>query len=321
MALIHTALGALPVLTNPLFPSPPPNVTEGSRLSQAFNVAGGSLYTVQVNYNFITNEFPNQGVDDVFRAIVTSPSGTATQLALESRLTSAFQTSSEVTTVSKASRRSVRPRTTAAPASAANTQWVPETSGTASLSCDVCDRDDTIFRLGRPGGRGGRRAGSPAVLPPPRGQPGPQRHRSAAATRPRDPDLRLAHGGLLRRACDAGRPPAARDRQQPDRAVEPGGRDAGRSLEHVLDRSAGPSRRGRLHLRRRGRPDVRSLRHHRRPRSGDRPDPRHAPPPPAFGFAPRHLQCHRSAPFRPYAWTTPCWRRARRSSRSGTAAT
>ncbi len=145
MALIHTALGALPVLTNPLFPSPPPNVTEGSRLSQAFNVAGGSLYTVQVNYNFITNEFPNQGVDDVFRAIVTSPSGTATQLALESRLTSAFQTSSEVTTVLGFTTLGAPQNHGRTGFKTVNTQWVPETSGTATLSFDVFDRDDTIF--------------------------------------------------------------------------------------------------------------------------------------------------------------------------------
>ena len=52
----------------PPVPAPrPANVTQGGRVSQAFTVAGGSLYTVQVNYNFITNEFPSQFVDDIFR--------------------------------------------------------------------------------------------------------------------------------------------------------------------------------------------------------------------------------------------------------------
>jgi hypothetical protein len=145
MALIHTALGALPALNNPLFPSPPPNVTEGGRLSQAFNVTGGGLYTVQVNYNFITNEFPSQGVDDVFRAIVTSPSGAATQLALESRLTSAFQTSSEVTTVLGFTTLGAPENHGRTGFKTVNTQWVPEISGAATLSFDVFDRGDTIF--------------------------------------------------------------------------------------------------------------------------------------------------------------------------------
>ena len=90
MALIHTATGALSVPGNPLFPTPPTNVTQGSRLSQAFSVTGNSLYTVQVNYNFITNEFPSQSVDDIFRARITSPGGATTELATESRLSSAF---------------------------------------------------------------------------------------------------------------------------------------------------------------------------------------------------------------------------------------
>ena len=98
MALIHSATGALSVPANPtLFPSAPANVTQGSRLSQAFSVTGGGLYTIAVNYNFITNEFPTQSVDDPFRSYVISPSGVLTQIAAESRLTSTFQTSSEVT--------------------------------------------------------------------------------------------------------------------------------------------------------------------------------------------------------------------------------
>ena len=145
MALIHTAQGALSVPGNPLFPSPPANVTEGGRVSQAFTVAGGSLYTVQVNYNFITNEFPSQGVDDIFRAIVTSPSGTATQLAVESRLTSAFQTSSEATTVLGFTTLGAPQNHGVTGFKTVNTQWVPETTGTATLSFDVFDRGDTIF--------------------------------------------------------------------------------------------------------------------------------------------------------------------------------
>ena len=111
-------------------------------MSQAFNVAGGSLYTVQVNYNFITNEFPSQSVDDIFRALVTSPSGTITQLAQETRLTSSFVTSSEVTTALGFSTSGSHGRTGF---KTVNTQWVPETSGAATLSFDVFDRGDTIF--------------------------------------------------------------------------------------------------------------------------------------------------------------------------------
>jgi len=143
MALIHTATGALSVSGNPaLFPSPPTNVTQGSRLSQAFSVTGGSLYTIQVNYNFITNEFPTQTVDDIFRARVSSPSGEITQLAQETRLTSTFQTSSEVSTTLGFATSSSHGRTGF---KQVTTQWVPETSGTATLSFDVFDRGDTIF--------------------------------------------------------------------------------------------------------------------------------------------------------------------------------
>jgi FecR protein len=149
MALLHTATGALSVSGNPgLFPSPPTNtagvvdVTEGSRLSQGFSVAGGSLYTIKVNYNFITNEFPTQSVDDPFRSYVISPSGTMTQLAFESRLTSAFQTSSEVSTTLGFTASSSHGLTGF---KQVTTQWVPETSGTATLSFDVFDRGDTIF--------------------------------------------------------------------------------------------------------------------------------------------------------------------------------
>jgi len=144
MALIHTA-GGLSVGANPgLFPSPPTNVNQGSRLSQAFSVSGGTLYTIQVNYNFITNEFPTQSVDDIFRARVSSPSGVITPLAQETRLTSTFQTSSEAmsalgftTTASTPHGRTGFKQVI--------TQWVPETSGTATLSFDVFDRGDTIF--------------------------------------------------------------------------------------------------------------------------------------------------------------------------------
>ena len=144
MALIHTAaLGALSVAASPgLFPSPPTNVTQGARLSQAFTVAGGSLYTVQVNYNFITNEFPTQSVDDIFRARVTSPDGAITDLAQETRLTSSFVTSSEVSTTLGFTTSSSHGRTGF---KTVTTQWVPETSGTATLSFDVFDRGDEIF--------------------------------------------------------------------------------------------------------------------------------------------------------------------------------
>ncbi|HJR00778.1 MAG TPA: FecR family protein [Methylomirabilota bacterium] len=141
MALIHTANGALSVPGNPLFPAPPANVTQGSRLSQAFNVTGNGLYTVQVKYNFITNEFPTQSVDDIFRALITSPGGATTQLATESRLTSAFTNVPGSTTlgfVADSPHGETGFKTV-------TTQWVPESSGPATLSFDVFDRSDTIF--------------------------------------------------------------------------------------------------------------------------------------------------------------------------------
>src|SRR5258705_10361637 len=143
MALIHTATGALSVPGNPtLFPSAPANVTQGSRLSQAFSVTGGGLYTIAVNYNFITNEFPPQPVDDPFRSYVSSPSGVLTQIAAESRLTSTFQPSSEVTNTLGFATSSSHGRTGF---KQVVTQWVPETSGSATLNFDVFDRGDTIF--------------------------------------------------------------------------------------------------------------------------------------------------------------------------------
>jgi len=149
MALLHTGAGALSVASNPnLFPGAPIGVNEGSRLSQSFNVAGGSLLTIKVSYNFLTNEFPSQSVDDIFRVRATDPSGTTSQLALESRLTSVFQTSSEVintlgfTTPSFPTSSTEHGRTGF---KLLNVQWVPEGSGVATLSFDVFDRGDPIY--------------------------------------------------------------------------------------------------------------------------------------------------------------------------------
>ena len=149
MALLHTGAGALSVASNPnLFPGAPIGVNEGSRLSQSFNVAGGSLLTIKVSYNFLTNEFPSQSVDDIFRVRATDPSGTTSQLALESRLTSVFQTSFEVintlgfTTPSFPTSSTEHGRTGF---KLLNVQWVPEGSGVATLSFDVFDRGDPIY--------------------------------------------------------------------------------------------------------------------------------------------------------------------------------
>ena len=147
MALIHTAAGALSVPENPgLFPSPPTNVTQGSRLSQSFNVVGGSLFTIRVNYNFITNEYPDQFVDDIFRVRVTDPSGVTSQLALESRSTSVFEPSSEVTnTLGFTTPRAPSTEHGRTGFKLLNVQWVPEGSGVATLSFDVFDRGDEIY--------------------------------------------------------------------------------------------------------------------------------------------------------------------------------
>ncbi len=149
MALIHTAQGALSVAQNPnLFSNAPANVTQGSRLTQSFDVTGGTLFTISGYFNFVTNEFPSQSVDDVARVGVTDPSGITTQLAFESRQTSVFQTSSEVA-------NALGFATLGAPANHGttgfkllNAQWVPEGSGVATLGFDVFDRSDTIFDSG-----------------------------------------------------------------------------------------------------------------------------------------------------------------------------
>ncbi|MGH8952121.1 MAG: hypothetical protein ACRDX9_11910, partial [Acidimicrobiia bacterium] len=149
MALIHTGADARWVSENPkLFPGAPANVTEGSRLSQSFNVEAGSLFTIKVNYNFISNEFPpppTPTFDDVFRVRITDPSGATNQLAFESRFTSDFQSSSEVASATgfttSASHGQTGFKTLAM-------QWVPETSGSATLSFDVFDRRDTAFDSG-----------------------------------------------------------------------------------------------------------------------------------------------------------------------------
>jgi hypothetical protein len=150
MALIHTGTDALTVSANPaLFPGAPANVTQGSRLSQSFSVEGGSLFTIKVNYNFISNEFPDQGVDDVFRVRVADPSGATSQLAFESRSTSTFQASSEVVSVLGFS--TPHPPSTLHGRTGfklLTTQWVPETSGSAVLSFDVFNRFDTIYDSG-----------------------------------------------------------------------------------------------------------------------------------------------------------------------------
>ena len=147
MALIHTGVGALPVSSG-VFPSPPTGVSEGSRLAQSFTVEGGSLFTVRLNYNFVTNEFPSQSVDDIFRVRVTDPSAITTTLATESRLTSSFQSSSEVINTLDfitPSFPGVSAEHGATGFKLLNVQWVPEGSGVATLSFDVFDRGDTIY--------------------------------------------------------------------------------------------------------------------------------------------------------------------------------
>ena len=143
MALIHTGAGALPAAQ---LPGAPAGVSEGSRLTQSFNVVGGSLLTVRVNYNFISNEFPDQNVNDIFRVRVTDPSGATEQLALESRATSTFTASPEVT--STLGFTTPRPPSTNHGRTGfklLNTQWVPEGSGVAALIFDVFDQSDTIY--------------------------------------------------------------------------------------------------------------------------------------------------------------------------------
>ncbi|MBI3108732.1 MAG: FecR domain-containing protein, partial [Candidatus Rokubacteria bacterium] len=76
MALIHT--------------QPPATGLGVSTLSQAFTLGSTTLTKLKFSYNFFTNEFPTQTVNDFFRAKLISPTAAETILAFESRLGSAF---------------------------------------------------------------------------------------------------------------------------------------------------------------------------------------------------------------------------------------
>ncbi|MDP2625796.1 MAG: hypothetical protein Q8Q58_02670 [Candidatus Rokubacteria bacterium] len=76
MAIIHTE---------------PPALGLGvSTLSQSFTLASTTLTKLKLSYNFLTNEFPTQSVNDFFKAKLISPTAVETTLAFESRLGSAF---------------------------------------------------------------------------------------------------------------------------------------------------------------------------------------------------------------------------------------
>ena len=258
-------------------------------VSQAFAVAGGSLYTVQVNYNFITNEFPSQFVDDIFRALVTSPSGTATTLARSAP--TAFQTSSEG-----------RPRSASRPRTRTRRDRLQDGEHAVGPGDDrhrhpelrrLHSGSDTIFDSAA-------LVDAAAV-----GQDPPLyflRRGDNLVRTGADPLLRLNNAtqtfdSLMVVCCD-GRATLAGPLLHATNsnltvpwsllAVMQGGALTTSSTDPL-----GPPGRGRLHLRRRGRADVRSLRHDRGGGSGDRPHPRDAPSPPARGLAPRGLQRHR----------------------------
>lgn len=79
MAILHTGPGAVGGTT--------------SRLSQSGLDGSGSLFSVQVTYNFLSNEWPTQPLffNDTFVATVTDRGGVTTEVARAERATAPFQ--------------------------------------------------------------------------------------------------------------------------------------------------------------------------------------------------------------------------------------
>ncbi|HSE06694.1 MAG TPA: FecR domain-containing protein [Methylomirabilota bacterium] len=146
MALIHTELGALPVASLPTALDVPPNAVAGSVLRQSFSAQSGSLYTVKVTYNFLSNEYPTffaggqSSVNDTFRARLTDPSGQTVEIA-EASLNGSFPSGVSPETATAAGftifeGNGVTGFTTA------TRQWVPEGAGTSTLFFDIYNVGD-----------------------------------------------------------------------------------------------------------------------------------------------------------------------------------
>ncbi len=151
MAIIHTGAGAVPVnqLPSPLnlAANRPANAQNGSVLTQSFSVPSGSLFTVQVTYNFLSNEFPtffaggNSSVNDTFRARLLDPSGQVLELA-QASLNGSFPSGVAAQTAS-AGGFTISQGNGVTGFSTATKQWVPEGTGTSTLFFDIYNVGDT----------------------------------------------------------------------------------------------------------------------------------------------------------------------------------
>ena len=201
-----------------------------------------------------------------------------------------------------------------------NTQWVPETTGTATLSFDVFDRGDTIFDSAA-------LVDAAAV-----GQDPPLyflRRGDSLVRTGADPLLRLNNAtqtfdSLMVVCCDGRATLGGPLLHATDSnltvpwsllAVMQGGVLTTSSTDPLARFDGGVYTFGGA-----GVPMFDLYGTTAAVDRGDRPHPRDPPPPAARGLAPGRLQCHHRPPFRPCAWTTRCSRPARRSSCSATAA-
>jgi hypothetical protein len=109
LALIRTGQGSAPmsgqspvdatiVNSQPVGSSP---IRQGTALAQTFTAS--SVLLVSFQYSFLTNEYPTQTVNDFFEARLTDSAGAQTQLAYESRFSTAaagkFETADQQVTV------------------------------------------------------------------------------------------------------------------------------------------------------------------------------------------------------------------------------
>lgn len=151
MALIHTSAGAVPVAQ---LPSPlnlpanrPANAVNGSVLTQSFSVNSGSLFTVQVTYNFLSNEFPtffaggNSSVNDTFRARLMDPSGQTLEI-VQASLNGSFPSGVSPQTAT-AGGFTISQGNGVTGFNTVTKQWVPEGVGTSTLFFDIYNVGDS----------------------------------------------------------------------------------------------------------------------------------------------------------------------------------
>ena len=151
MAIIHTGAGAVAVADLPsplnLAANRPTNAMNGSALTQSFSVASGSLFTVKVTYNFLSNEFPTffaggqSSVNDTFRARLIDPSGQTLEIA-QASLNGSFPSGVSPETAT-AGGFTISQGNGVTGFNTVTKQWVPEGTGTSTLFFDIYNVGDT----------------------------------------------------------------------------------------------------------------------------------------------------------------------------------